>query len=260
MLKPGLIPILTLLASLTFSACTSVRTQEETLGIWFPNDQYLRDLDTSDLMAEVERGSMEAQLYLGMRLMTGDRVERDERQGAALFEQVAKTGDARGAFFLGAAFSNGAGVEKDDSAAVRWYEESARGGYDKGQFWYGFMLSRARGVETSDMNEAVKWWRKAALQGDTNAQFSLGEAYDNCKGGLPRNFEKAAYWYRQAERGKDNMLARYNLRRLIDLGLTEWMESDPGLRPDQTQEIPPDAYAPCPDGVSDPIAYIFVAN
>lgn len=245
---------------LALSACTSVKTQQETLAIWFPNDQYLRDLETADLSAEAEGEWMEAQLHLGMRLMTGDRVERDESRGAAIFREVAESGDPRGAFFLGAAYSRGAGVEQDDKEAIKWYQKSAEGGYDKGQFWYGFMLSQARGVENGDFEEAVQWWRKAAYQGDTNAQFSLGEAYDSCRGGLPRDFDKAAYWYRLAESGKDNMLARFNLRRLVDLGLTEWKEGDPGIRPEKTKEMPQGAYEPCPDGVDDPIAHLFSRN
>jgi TPR repeat protein len=250
------------LAAMLFclTACASVRTQEETLKIWFPNDQYLRDMDTVALAAEADSGWAEAQLHLGMRLMTGDRIERDEIQGAALFRELAEAGDPRGAFFLGAAYSGGAGVQKDDDAAARWYKESAEAGYDKGQFWYGFMLSTGRGVESADQAAAVYWFRKAAYQGDSNAQFSLGEAYDSCRGGLPRDFDRAAYWYRLAEGGKDNMLARFNLRRLIDLGLTEWQEGDPGVRPSDTIPVPIDAYQPCPENVKDPIAYLFAAE
>ncbi len=246
-------------ASVNTPEVASVKTPEETLKVWFPNDAYLRELDTSALMSEADSGSLEAQLHLGMRLMTGDRIERDEARGYSIFKEIAETGDPRGAFFVGAAYSRGAGVEKDETAAAEWYEKSAHGGYDKGQFWYGFMLSRGRGV-SADYTAAVQWWEKAALQGDTNAQFSLGEAYDSCRGGLPRDFDKAAYWYRLAEGGKDNMLARYNLRRLIDLGLTDWKAGDPGERPVKTIPIPDGAYQPCPAGVDDPIAYVFAGN
>ena len=213
--------ILMLASGLGLTACSTVRTDEETLAIWFPNSQFYREMATETLIAEADKDIPEAKLYLGMRMMTGDRIERDPERAFAIFDGMAKEGDARAQYFIGAAYSQGAGVSQNEAIALEWFRRSAEGGYDKGQYWYVFMLSRGRGTADGqpDWRNAIPWFERAARQGNSNAQFSMGEAYDTCRGGLPRDLEKAANWYRMADGVQDHMIARYNLRPAHRLGL-----------------------------------------
>ena len=234
------LPFVVLLA-----ACSSPKTQTESLSKWFPNRAFYQSLETDQLRLEAARGSQEARVRLAIRLMNGDRIERDIKQGADIFLELAADGDARAQYFLGVAHVQGAGVEKDDSKAVSWFRKSANQGYDMGQYWHGFMLSRGRGTAGKDWRTALKWFRKAASQGHGDAQFSLGEAYESCRGGLKRDYETAAKWYRRADGTQDHMPARFNLRRLIDLGLIEWQECDGGLPPTEPIPLQPEYIRAC---------------
>ena len=247
--------ILTSLLALILGSCSTTRTSEETLRVWYPNNDYYEELGHSSLEAEAEDGNSEAQLNLAIRLMSGDRTARDESRGLSIFENLAKEGDARAQFFVGTAYVQGAGVDLDEEKAVEWLRKSAENGYDMGQYWYGFMLSRGRGVPESDWKRAIIWLQKAADQGHPDAQFTIGEAHEYCRGGLDRNFKKAASLYRKADGLQDNMGARINLRRLIDLGFAEWQEGDPGVRPTSFVTIEDGMFTPCEPGVKDPLPW-----
>jgi uncharacterized protein len=241
--------------ALALSSCSTSRTTEESLQAWYPNNDYYEELDTDSLEVEAQSGSPEARLNLALRLMSGDRTVRDSSRGFIIFEQLAIEGDPRGQFFAGTAYIQGEGAELDEKKSVKWFRKSAENGYDMGQYWYGFMLSRGRGVSEPDWKKALIWFRKAADQGHSSAQFSIGEAYESCRGGLDRDFKKAAYWYRKSDRVQDNMIARYNLRRLIDLGLVGWQEGDPGVRPTTFVSIEDRMFTPCEPGVKDSLPW-----
>ncbi len=238
---------------LTLAACTTYRTSQQTRDYWYPNDSYHSTLTLEQLEDLGKAGSDEALIDLAIRYMSGDRVERNQSFGIEILEDISSRGDPRAQYFLGSAYLLEAGVPLSHKDAIHWLEKSANGGYDLGQYWYAYMLSRGQGVEAVDWEAAIPWFRKAAVQGHTDAQFSLGEAYDSCKGGLDRDFSEAAKWYRKAFVEGKSILANFNLRRLIDLGLIEWQEGDPGVRPTKFEEIGDDYYQPCPDGQKDPI-------
>ncbi len=242
----------TILLGLTMSACSTDRTEQETLQLWFPNQGLHQAMTTSEL-GDAAQSSDEATLQLGIRLMNGDRTERDLDRGYKIFKSLAEAGDHRAQFFLGTAYVQGAGVEADEAIATDWFKKSAEGGYDMGQYWYGFMLSRGRGVDGEDWKTAIKWFRKAAKQGHPNALFSMGEIYESCRAGVDRDFEQAASWYRRADGPQDNMAARFNMRRLIDLGLVEWQPGDPGEAPVALVGMDDASFTACAPGAKDPL-------
>ena len=241
-----------ILLGLTMSACSTDRTEQETLQLWFPN-QGLHQAMTTGELGDAAQSSDEATLQLGIRLMNGYRTERDLDHGYEIFKSLAEAGDPRAQFFLGTAYVQGASVEADEAIAIDWFRKSAEGGYDMGQYWYGFMLSRGRGVTGEDWKTAIKWFRKAAKQGHSNALFSMGEIYESCRAGLDRDFEQAASWYRRADGPQDNMPARFNMRRLIDLGLVEWQPGDPGEIPLTFVNMDEANFTTCAPGAKDPL-------
>ena len=220
---------------------------------WYPSQQYHQSLETSALEKEALEGSTEAELQFAIRLMNGDRVEQDLERGAKIFDKVAKTGDARAQFMLGAAYDQGAGVERDPGQALDLFRESAEQGYDLGQYWYAFMLSRGRGIPEPDWKAALPWFQKASAQGHRLAQFSLGEIYESCRAGLDRNFNLAAYWYRRSFSENPNAASQYNLLRLIDMGLVNWQDGDPGKPQTRIKMLDMSKFEPCDPDAYDPL-------
>lgn len=232
-MTPKPLHLIFLAAGLALGAC-STPNQQDALLKWYPDNEYYEGLDSRSLESESQQGMADAQLELAIRLMNGDRIERDESRAIELLTELSEgSRDPRALYFMGTAYAQGAGVDKNETKAVDLFRQGATSGYDLAQYWYGYMLSRGRGVPDVNWKEAIYWFRKAAVQGNADAQFILGEAIESCRGGLARDYNKAAYWYRRAEIGEqDQMLARWNLRRLIDLGLVEWREGDPGAPPE----------------------------
>ena len=226
------------ISCLLLGGCSGLMTQQETLARWHPNDRLHQSLSTSELRRIAEAGSIEAKFDLAVRLMEGDRVTKDEKEAVRTIEKVAEYGDPRAQYLLASAYISGRGKEKDETEGVNWLERSAQQGYFNSEYWYGYMLTRGRGVQAKNWREGLKWIRKAAQHGHGDAQATLGEAYENCRGGLHRDFDAAALWYRRAENmGGGSIMAGYNLRRLIDLGLVEWQEGDAGMAPIETVSL-----------------------
>ncbi|MGZ0215713.1 MAG: tetratricopeptide repeat protein, partial [Acidimicrobiales bacterium] len=121
--------VATIFLGLSMSACSTDRTQQETLQLWFPN-QDLHQTMTTDELGNAAQSSREATIQLAIRLMTGDRTESDLERGYGIFKSLAESGDARAQFFLGTSYMQGSGVELDETIAVNWFKKSAEGGYD----------------------------------------------------------------------------------------------------------------------------------
>lgn len=222
--------------ALILGACAAPMTmREKSEAKWDPHHEYYSALSVEELEKEADTGSRDALLEIGIRLINGDNIPRDESRAVQIFSNLSAQNDWRATYLLGSAYIQGAGVEKDEIKGVELLRESAEAGYPMSEFWYGFMLSRGRGVDAVDWNEAIVWFLKAAKNGHPGAQFSMGEALSSCHGGIEPNFEEAAKWYRKAIKQKE-MFARYNLERLIGLGLVEWKEGDPGSPPTDSSE------------------------
>jgi TPR repeat protein len=242
-----------LLLALALNACAAPKSADDAVQRWYPNQDYLQALETEALEAEAGSGSAEAKLHLAIRFVNGDRITLDYDKGLEIFKRLSEDGDARAQYMLGTAYFQGAGVELSSEKGIEWYKKSAEGEYDVGQYWYAFMLSRGRGVPEIDWETALPWYRKAADQGHATAQFALGEIYESCKAGLDRDFDKAAYWYRRANGPQKNLPGQYNLRRLIDLGLADWENGDPGVPPKFLVSMDDASFPACAPGAKDPL-------
>ena len=179
-------------------------------------------------------GDAEAQAELGLRLVNGEGVVKDETRGFNLFMASARQGNAKGQFFTGLAYANGTHVDKDPTRAVPWYELSAKQGYPLAQYYLAVIIAYGRGGIVSNWDAAVPLFQGAAEQGHSDAQFMMGYVYDTAKG-VDQDNEKAAHWYRKATERVLNQKAQWNLRRLIELGFVEWQDGDPGVPPEESQ-------------------------
>lgn len=236
---------------LTLSGCSSISTQRDSLDKWYPKREFYEALQLSELAAEAEDGPAEARIEYATRLMNGDRTVRDVDTAISILRELSQESDPRAQYFLGAAYFQGAGVEINGEKGLELLRQSAEANYDLGQYWYGYMLSRGRGVPAPNWNEAISWFLKSARQGNADAQFVLGEAVESCRGSLKRDFHQAATWYRGANIEQQHTLALYNLRRLIDLGLVEWQEGDPGKIPEEFVKLEQNYFQPCANPTQD---------
>ncbi len=191
-------------------------------------------LDTAALTKLAEGGDADAMVLLG--LMYAPSPDRDAKsppidveKAVALFERAAEKGNGFGAYLVGVAHVAGTGAPKDEKKAFAWFKRSADRGTPLGQYWVGEMLAKGRGGHETDWKSALPHFSRAAAGGIADAYVELGFAYDQSEGGLAQDREKAAYCFRQATR--DSVLARFNLRTLIDEGHVAWQPGDPGEAP-----------------------------
>lgn len=82
------------------------------------------------------------------------------KEAYALWEPLAKGGDAEAQLNLGIMYSKGVGVIQDDKEAAVWFLKSAELGNGSAQLHLGLMYSKGIGVTKND-EEAGKWYRKA---------------------------------------------------------------------------------------------------
>jgi hypothetical protein len=105
---------------------------------WFPNAQGISSIDDKEsmnlLIEAGERGSVEAQRYLGACFATGD--------------------------WIG---------EKDEAKAIVWYTAAAEQGHAESQYDLGFMLLLGEGTDQSTL-KGMEWIIKAAEQGNDSAR------------------------------------------------------------------------------------------
>ncbi|MCR0984839.1 tetratricopeptide repeat protein [Roseomonas populi] len=91
----------------------------------------------------------------------------------ALWEPLARAGDARAQANIGACFAEGMGVPQDPPLALKWLSLSAEAGHPPGQRNLAALLLRGgRGVE-ADFTRAADLYRSAAEAGDGLAQDML---------------------------------------------------------------------------------------
>src|SRR5690606_4109450 len=91
-------------------------------------------------------GHVVALTLLGDMLITGDGVEVDMEEGAALLLRAAEAGYAPAQNSLGLSYDFGEGVEQNYDAATRWYRAAAEQGLPKAQSNLGLMYQEGLGA------------------------------------------------------------------------------------------------------------------
>ena len=150
-------------------------------------------VDTTDAD---EDENPETLFQLALRYKTGNGVDRNLQQAAALFRRAAENGHVAAMNDYGVCIQNGQGVRKNAEEAVRWYRKAAESGYDHAQLNLGYCFHRGEGV-AEDQKEAVRWYRASAEQGNVWAQCNLGVCYET-GAGVEQDETEARYWYEQA--------------------------------------------------------------
>ena len=135
-------------------------------------------------------------------------------QAAKLFRRAARDGDLRGRYSLGLMLLQGDGIPRDDEEGAEWIRKAAKRGLVPAQSLLGTLHVSGQGVER-DLGEAVRWYRLAAEAGDRNAQVGLGALLAEGLGSAPDDVEAHLWLSLAADQGHEiaiQRLARLTVR------------------------------------------------
>lgn len=197
----------------------------------------LAGVNEKQMLEWADRGDADAQFELGLRMITGEGVKKNEEEGVKWVRRAAEQDHLRAMHVMGSLFEEGVGVSQDLAKSVEWYEKSAEMGFALAQFSVGIAYDLGRGVEVNKTT-AAEWFRKAAAQGHPPSmaayasKMELGEGVEKSttraalyyleasqKGylpamtrmasmyylgiGVPVDYERAGAWYQRAARSDD---------------------------------------------------------
>ena len=141
------------------------------------------------ILLSVNKDDIEAMSILGICLIYGNGVEKNEEKGFSYLRQAAEKGDSNAQAYVGFCYYRGKGVEKNKEEAVKWFEISANQGNSSSQRALGRYYLGTDDIE-DNKKLAVNWLKKAANQGDSISQRLLGICY--AKGeGVKRDYNMA---------------------------------------------------------------------
>lgn len=200
-------------------------------------DAKIDALNFAELKRLADKGDAGAQALVGLRYAGADGttdVAPDIKKAVEYFQRSATKSHALGEYLLGVVYMSGAGVEKDEARAFDLFKRSGEHGHANGNYWVGEMTAKGRGFLVPSWEQALPSFSAAAAGGAPDAYVELGYMYERGLGNLKVDYEKAAYCYRQGGLLK-SQTAQYNVRILIDKGLTAWQTGDPGAPPNKPQ-------------------------
>jgi hypothetical protein len=144
----------------------------------------------------VNRGHLDANVYLGKLFEEGWGIKKDYAQAFRLYEREAKRDCSEGMRQLGRMYNLGYAVSVDYSEAMRWYMKAAEKGNSGAMNSIGTLYAEGEGVR-EDYVKAREWYEKAAEKGDRGGMYNLGNLYYNGEG-VREDYVKAREWYEKA--------------------------------------------------------------
>ena len=155
-------------------------------------------VDERDLRLWADRGDADAQFELGIRLLTGEGLEKKPEEGAKFVQAAAAQNHLRAQHVLGTLYEEGIGLKQDFKKAAEWYRKAANYGLPMAQHSMGVLYDTGRGVD-KDPKEAAQWFRKAANQDHAPSQAAYASKLERGDG-LEKDTAKAASWYLRASK------------------------------------------------------------
>jgi TPR repeat protein len=129
---------------------------------------------------------------LGVLLLQGKGVAKDEAQGIALLTNAASQGSAFAKYRLGACYNQGEGVPQDYAQCVHWYRQAAAEGHGPSINNLADKYEHGLGVP-QDLAKAFELYSVAAEKNIVAAWYSLGRMYEDGRG-VPQDKGKARAW------------------------------------------------------------------
>lgn len=128
--------------------------------------------------------------------------EPDAVKSYRYFLRAAHKHDAPSQWKVGMALLNGSGVERNEREAYRWVRKSGEAGYRSGEISTAVMLAIGQGVEENDV-EARAWYDRAARKNSAHALRGLGFMLITGEGGPREGARGLAYVRLAAESGEE---------------------------------------------------------
>ncbi len=157
-------------------------------------------VDPVALTQLAERGSAEAQFELGIRLLSGEGLDKDEKQAAEWLKKAAAQQSLPAMNALGSMSEEGVGLPKDPKKAFEWYEKSAKFGFALAQLNLADCYDMGKGVE-KDEKQAFSWVSRAAQQDFAPAQAAYGWKLEHAVGTEKKTHEAASWYLKAAQQG-----------------------------------------------------------
>lgn len=157
-------------------------------------------VEVRDSLAKAAKtGDAEAQHLLGLLLVEGIGVSKDENAAAQLYTDAAAKGNAGAMNNLGVMYSQGkGGLGQRDDLAVVWYRKAAESGNAFAMNNLADMYKSGSGGLGTKEEKAVELYRKAAGVGHAPAMTNLGLMYQKGRGGLDKDGTAAVDWFQSA--------------------------------------------------------------
>ena len=170
-----------------------------TLALALPRldaQQPAQRIDDTELRAWADKGDADSQFELGLRLLTGEGLPKNEAEGLKWVEKAARQKHLRAQFVMGSLFEDGVGVDKNEAKAFEWYRKAAENGFAPAQHAVAMAYDLGRGVKQS-AEEATAWLQKAADQNHAPSQTALAAKLERGVG-IAASPSKAALFYLRA--------------------------------------------------------------
>ncbi|MCB1225328.1 MAG: sel1 repeat family protein [Verrucomicrobiales bacterium] len=152
-----------------------------------------------ELRAWADRGDMDAQFELGIRLITGEGVKKDEKAGLDYVTKAAEQGQPRAQHVMGTLYADGTVVKKDLAQAFAWFLKAAENGLPMAQHTVGVSYELGEGVE-KDPAAATEWFKKAAAQNYLPSVSAYASKLERGQDGAEKDPAMAALLYLKAAR------------------------------------------------------------
>jgi TPR repeat protein len=134
-----------------------------------------------------------AKYLLGLTLLTGDGLPRDERAGIAWTVRAAELGEPAAARDIARRLRNGASIDVDETKIAEALKPQVDTGDVEAMRALGPMYIGGRGVK-QDPALGLNLLQRAADQGSSDAEVDLSQLYLNGAPGLPANRPEAMKW------------------------------------------------------------------
>ncbi|MFZ0692907.1 MAG: tetratricopeptide repeat protein, partial [Alphaproteobacteria bacterium] len=151
------------------------------------------------------RNDAGAEFGLGMMMLDGTGVKKNERHAVVWIQKAADHGLREAQFEIGVLYGIGRAVPQDYAEAEKWLKRSADKGDARAQSHLGYLYQKGLGVDQSDP-EAFRLYHLAADQGLAEGQLNLGIMYATGTATL-QDFVQAHMWFNLAAAQGDKAAA-----------------------------------------------------
>ncbi len=142
-----------------------------------------------------------AMSLLGVWMMEGQRVDKDQRGGIALIREAAGKHDSAGLYELGHLMMEGQIVSEDGENGLKLLREAATYGSAQAQFYLGLKYETGDANIAADGERARHYFRLCAARGVALCQFHLGRLLMPVPGEAKGDALQAVAWLELAQAG-----------------------------------------------------------